>query len=87
MSHTPAPWDAVDDDILAGDEPIAFMPLLDGVNPTEWQANLRLVAAAPELLAALKAMVARFYREGGTVLTAAEVVLAEAAIAKAEWQA
>jgi hypothetical protein len=55
-AHTPGPWQAVDDEILAcdGDVRIADVPLCDGTNPTEWQANARLIAAAPDLLAALK---------------------------------
>ena len=57
-AHTPGPWAAFDDEIVAHrtDQHIADVPLCDGMNPTEWQANLQLIAAAPELLAALKAI-------------------------------
>ena len=56
MSHTPGSWDAVDDEIVAkdGDVGIAHVPLCDGTDPTEWQANIHLIAAAPEMLQALK---------------------------------
>lgn len=56
--HTAGAWEAVDDAVLADDgcTQVALVPRWDGMNPTEWQANLRLIAAAPELLAALKAL-------------------------------
>lgn len=56
MSHTQGSWIADGDEILTlnGDVRIADVPLCDGMNPTEWQANLRLIAAAPDLLAALR---------------------------------
>jgi hypothetical protein len=57
QSFTPGPWEAFDDEIVAArtDVHVADVPLEDGTNPTEWQANLRLIAAAPDLLDALKA--------------------------------
>jgi hypothetical protein len=50
MTHTPGPWEAVDDEIVArdGDVRVADVPLCDGMNPTEWQANCHLIAAAPD---------------------------------------
>jgi hypothetical protein len=55
-AHTPGPWEAVDDEIVAlnSDINIADVRLYDGINPNEWQANMRLIAAAPDLLAAAK---------------------------------
>ena len=57
-SSTPGPWDAIEDAIVADDGcvEVACVPLRDGMNPTEWQANARLIAAAPDLLEALKAL-------------------------------
>lgn len=59
---TPGPWDTFDDEIVCrrDDQHIADVPLCDGINPTEWQANMRLIAAAPDLLAALKEYVEWF---------------------------
>jgi hypothetical protein len=63
MTHTPAPWTVDDDtlDILAvaiGDAPahIACQPAYSSGRPLEEgeiMANLRLICAAPDLLAAL----------------------------------
>jgi hypothetical protein len=64
MSHTPAPWEIDDDtlDVIAltiGDAPahIACQPDYPSGRPLDKEeitANLRLIAAAPELLAACK---------------------------------
>jgi hypothetical protein len=56
-AHTPAPWEVFDDEIVARntDVHIADVPLEDN-NPTEWQANLRLITAAPDMFSALKAL-------------------------------
>jgi hypothetical protein len=56
--HTPGPWTLFDDEIVAErtDRHLCTVPLEDGLDPTEWQANVRLIAAAPELLDALKAV-------------------------------
>jgi hypothetical protein len=66
MTHTPAPWTVDDDtlDILAvtiGDAPahIACQPAYSSGRPLEEgeiMANLRLICAAPDLLAACKAL-------------------------------
>lgn len=55
--HTPGPWTAFDDEIVADrtDAHIATVALEDGINPTEWQANLHLIAAAPDLFKACRA--------------------------------
>lgn len=56
QQHTPGPWDTFGDEIVARntDLHIADVALHDGINPTEWQANMRLIAAAPDLLEALR---------------------------------
>ncbi len=60
--HTQGPWTVFEDEIVAEqtDQHLCTVPLEDGINPTEWQANLRLIAAAPELLDALQEMTRRF---------------------------
>ncbi len=64
--HTPGPWGLCDDRkdgvsvITSGGDDgrsIAFIELVD-VSEPELEANARLIAAAPDLLAALEAMVA-----------------------------
>lgn len=87
MGYTEGPWRAENDEILGddGDTFIATVPLHGGMNPTEWQANLRLIAAAPDLLAALKAMRDGAY--GNPSMPAENDAIdqmAETAIAKAE---
>jgi hypothetical protein len=93
MAHTPGPWLADEDDrpdmewnihVVRADEPdcrICFMAI-----GSETQANAQLIAAAPELLAALK--IARKYvneiinnQDKGY---APHLVGIDAAIAKAE---
>lgn len=57
--HTPGPWIAKPDEVLCGSEEICRAPLvvcLDGLGceaGPRWQANARLIASAPDLLAAL----------------------------------
>jgi len=69
---------------------IADVRLTDDVNPTEWQANMRLIAAAPDLLAAGQAVLASLdagtlmQQRGGVVRDVAAVSRLRAAIAKAE---
>jgi hypothetical protein len=86
MSHTPAPWEAVDDGILAsdGEVEVAIAPLRDGVNPTEWQANMRLIAAAPELLLALDLVLGIGRKDHGNPKYDGIYATARAAIVKAE---
>lgn len=59
--HTPGPWresgGIVFDDHVPGKPPLARIQS-EGFPPAEAEANSRLIAAAPELLDALKAMVA-----------------------------
>ncbi len=88
--HTPGPWFVFDDEIVAehSDTHVADVALMDGFNPTEWQANMRLIAAAPELLDAARLAVDAIEQtrdEFGLKLAAEKASLAlRAAIAKAE---
>jgi hypothetical protein len=86
MSHTLGPWEFIDDGVMAGDVEVAIAPLRDDLNPTEWQANGRLLAAAPELLAACKAFVQSFEKSLQLEKTDVALRLAKASIAKAEGQ-
>jgi hypothetical protein len=86
-NFTPGPWFAFDDEIVAerGDTHIAQATLYDSTNPTEWQANLHLLAAAPDLYAALKALRDQSYGNPATPHEAALIdLMADAALAKAE---
>lgn len=60
---TPGPWHVSDDDgkrVMAGDEPIARIWIKASDPQERWletlDANARLIAAAPDLLASLKEM-------------------------------
>ena len=60
--HTPGPWDGSgitgDGHILDNEcHPIAIVTGWKSITPEEWRANLALMAAAPDLLAALEAIV------------------------------
>ena len=66
LAHTSGPWEAINDEIVARDETsIAMVPLHDGLNPTEWQANMRLLAEAPSLLDACMVAVHTFSQPRG----------------------
>lgn len=56
MKPTPAPWHVNQyvDCVAHGDRVVAEKP--HGISP-EWEANAALIAAAPELLAALESIV------------------------------
>jgi hypothetical protein len=90
VSHTPGPWEIFDSEIIASnsDVNIADLRLCDGMDPCEWQANQRLIAAAPDLLSALKALTqdSRFNLAigGNPNAVAALVKQVDLAIAKAE---
>jgi hypothetical protein len=92
MSHTPGPWTVGlrnDDSIIrAGEDGIAhifdvrrFGPdsNIDPATQGIWQANARLIAAAPDLLAASQAVIAAWH--SGTFSD--EAMTLRAAIAKA----
>ena len=53
MTHTPGPWNAETFCVWAGDKYVAATQT--GIPEEEQQANAKLIAAAPELLEALKA--------------------------------
>lgn len=86
--HTPGPWCVVaaDNEVVAGDVCVASAPgwPRDGANDDEREANLHLIAAAPDLLAACRAFLDA--DEGGdfTGEEKAALMLMRAAIAKAE---
>lgn len=90
--HTPGPWqimvrDSVGDNIFTESKPYRRIANTYG-DADEFQANARLIAAAPELLAALEELTDRV----DTVLHAGYVGLnritaARAAIAKARGEA
>ena len=97
QTHTPGPWVAEGRGanltvVFAGSTPGSrpgVCAVADGTEK-EREANARLIAAAPELLAALAAIVSRLewngYREGWDVrcdLPSGTVLAARAAIAKA----
>ena len=86
-AHTPGPW-SVGDDAGNGVVPLADVPVPDVVVamlPSTHHANARLIAAAPDLLAALKQVVSSAFPHpvNHPTMTAAWKV-AQAAIAKAE---
>jgi len=87
--HTPGPWaQAIHSpaDIVVGDTQIASARYgLNGISRDQAIANARLIAAAPELLAALEAMLAKHDEracDGLSDLWAAEARAARAAIAR-----
>ncbi len=95
MSHTPGPWTDISDKPKCKGKwpPMAMVKAggrsaIDctdsGDSPSQDRANARLIAAAPDLLAALKLYVEKFEQDFG--VKSAELALPEAiaAIAKAE---
>ena len=63
MSHTPGPWEIHpyadnEGDIHGGDGKLVCMMRQGDTDPEDdWSADARLIAAAPDLLAALKELV------------------------------
>ena len=90
MRHTPGPWYA-DFAHIASAENIVVAVAIRGridddpgvISMESYNANIRLIAAAPELLAALVAMRAEF-TSNGTDGQHNACRMADAAIAKAE---
>lgn len=91
-THTPGPWkwDESYGAIVAGEGPNMLVTPIWKSSPawgySENIANARLIAAAPDLLAACKALLSRVDANGGTVrsITGEQIVAIRAAIAKAE---
>lgn len=92
-SHTPGPWEV--DDVLSSQASNAISAPTWGMLATvskgtakddekEALANARLIAAAPELLEALKALCVRWKGNPDNYSHAAEIRQARAAIAKAK---
>jgi hypothetical protein len=80
MTHTPGPWFMTGSRIKAG--PFGIMlENYHGAPATEWEANVRLIAAAPDLLTALKSLVAA---SDGHPMSIQQRCDARAVIAKAE---
>lgn len=80
--HSPAPWHVIDGTVCDNYGQDILSPVLFDAFPDEQQANARLIAAAPEILEALKNLVAHF----GANLSHTETIHAaeaRAAIAKA----
>lgn len=88
--HTPGPWDVVDRGTpnvevrRSGEKrfrfPIAWLPKIE-----EFEANARLIAAAPDLLDALRELLAAHRCIGRAEVEAcAECLSARAALAKSE---
>lgn len=65
MTYTPKPWHFADEEIVfAGPVKIEQEDMAGGVPIGELQANARLIAAAPDLLEAAKALVAEVNGKG-----------------------
>ena len=85
--HTPGPWatDGGDTVVAMGNQIVVTAPAPDGASREEMKANARLIAAAPELLEALKGMLQAFLctQDPDAYPSDAPCNLARAAIAKA----
>jgi hypothetical protein len=68
MSHTPGPWTCEEGEVLGGDGDVFIAEIVGRgrpcavENPNEVEANARLMAAAPDLLAAGRKMRAAMSR-------------------------
>lgn len=81
--HTPGEWRASGDAIINGKGTICVLWKPDKFTGGSRKANARLIAAAPMLLEACKALLELTYSRNTTLVEAASDQ-AEAAIAKAE---
>jgi hypothetical protein len=93
MSHTPGPWEQDPTGDLAwwfigtADKVVCECVESDELTdlaPSESKANARLIAAAPDLLAALRDLLSDAASSGDPAIAEAIVANAYAAIAKAE---
>lgn len=88
--HTPAPWMRVHNSrgrtyriISSANETVTALPIVGGIDDfDENEANARIIAAAPELLAALEKLIAQTVADGKPATHA--LLDARAAIAKAK---
>ncbi len=80
MKNTNPPWTWTDGEALKGPDNALIMGILR--TPFEKDANRRLIAAAPELLEACRAVVRQL--ESDTYPNCTAIQMAKAAIAKAE---
>ena len=82
--HTPGPWEAIGASVHSdGREIVCGLHNTRSAEDAERRANARLIAAAPELLAALEQVVARFRPVACSAGEIVAIVDAEAAIAAA----
>jgi hypothetical protein len=88
MPHTPGPWFADDDGYIYGGPDRLILTDPSSANPDipaeETEANAALIAAAPDLLAALKGTMRTLRMQHGDDCKCLECQNANAAIAKAE---
>ena len=93
--HTPGQWIAKPDEVLCGSEEICRAPLvvcLDGLGceaGPRWQANARLIAAAPDMINLLTAAsrLDELTGENLSVYARTFAALARSAVAKATGRA
>ena len=84
--HTPAPWDAVDEghavviyggaDVDSQDRP-TVKPVCEVADTDHEEANARLIAAAPDLLAALDNIMG-YFRSGNEIPVERATIMANA---------
>jgi hypothetical protein len=87
MTHTHSPWHLgkrAGNPAIYGKDGTEIAEILQGLTP-EWRENARLIAAAPEMLAALKELLADKYL--ADPINADRMAKTRAAIAKAEGNA
>lgn len=86
MNHTPGPWKITDAEFIDDAKGGPVARVYSQMRPKdEWQANAALIAAAPELLEALKAL---YNPEGSRFDRMADIhQFAQGAIAKADGRA
>ena len=89
--HTPGPWTVESDrtTVAMGNQCVIVAPAPDGASQAETRANTALIAAAPDLLAALLAISAGNTMQGRETWTHADVLqehyrIARVALAKVQ---
>ncbi len=66
MNHTPGPWHVSDSNEVLDEESCLVVAEIMGERPEIYKANARLIAAAPELLEALK-LIWQMFEDGRIV--------------------